>query len=767
LMHVLVLLFLGIVQAQTCKDLDPNDRLPCWSWFKYDLTEERCLERGCCWSPSIWTDKWCYYASPATAITDVHVVQGAHLDIGFLETGPDIVNLWFHTHFPRAWQLGKQFEAMGNTTTAGIKFTSQSYLISLFFDCPSDYFGVICPNATLIAMVEECIAKDWITWHAFPFNGELETMDPDLIEFGLQMTHDLDKRFNKQPKTVLSQRDVPGMTVNVLPILKRNGIKGISVGVNGGSTPPDVTNSFIWKNPVTSDTVRAFYVQGGYSGRPGILPWDRFTWTGVPGSSHVMVVDWRGDNAGPPLNVEEIFADWKLLEAEFPNAHIHPSSFDDYLWATMPIPDDHLPLIDKEIGDTWIHGIASDPLKLGKMRLVQKLRSECIDQGLCHLSDSRFYEFSRYLLKNGEHTWGLDNKIALPDYIKTHWTNNDLLQTIIPSAGGQSIIESWHRQRNMGLDYAIAALGDHPLAGRINKYLDEHLAVKMPDLTGFSPISPNNLPPYFKVGPNVQIGFDKATGSINHLMVNSTIWASPDSPLALLEYRTYDEADYYNFMVNYNYLYYLFGFDDLYDYDKVGINTGGAQHRVVNPKLTQFYAKVSPFDSRFVLQVGFPQQLNSVAGTPNDVWVSVHTFPNGTSHLEVNLFDKNPTRLPEATFLRFVGTGGTWQAQKLGLAMSPYNVTTGGGKHMHSIGEELVLSQGSSALHIAPLNSPLVTFGEPNAFPIPTDEEPDWKQGASFILHDNIWNTNYIMWYPYNAHSDDANITFKYRLDFV
>ena len=55
-------------------------------------------------------------------------------------------------------------------------------------------------------------------------------------------------------------------------------------------------------------------------------------------------------------------------------------------------------------------------------------------------------------------------------------------------------------------------------------------------------------------------------------------------------------------------------------------------------------------------------------------------------------------------------------------------------------------------------------LGEPNAFPTPTDQEPDWSQGASFILHNNIWNTNYIMWYPFNQAETD--LIFNYQLDF-
>ncbi len=37
------------------------------------------------------------------------------------------------------------------------------------------------------------------------------------------MTHLLDDSFGLPRKTVMSQRDVPGMTKSIIPILKRNG----------------------------------------------------------------------------------------------------------------------------------------------------------------------------------------------------------------------------------------------------------------------------------------------------------------------------------------------------------------------------------------------------------------------------------------------------------------------------------------------------------------------------------------------------------------
>lgn len=83
-------------------------------------------------------------------------------------------------------------------------------------------------------MFKEAVAKEWITWHAFPFNAEPELLTPELLALSLQLTHDLDKKFGVPPKTVMSQRDVPGTSRSIIPLLKANGVTALSVGVNGG-----------------------------------------------------------------------------------------------------------------------------------------------------------------------------------------------------------------------------------------------------------------------------------------------------------------------------------------------------------------------------------------------------------------------------------------------------------------------------------------------------------------------------------------------------
>lgn len=68
-----------------------------------------------------------------------------------------------------------------------------------------------CPNETEKAKFIAAARRGDITWHAGPMNMYMETMDPMMVGFGVQLSIDLDKELGiKRKYRTLSQRDVPG-----------------------------------------------------------------------------------------------------------------------------------------------------------------------------------------------------------------------------------------------------------------------------------------------------------------------------------------------------------------------------------------------------------------------------------------------------------------------------------------------------------------------------------------------------------------------------
>jgi len=122
---------------------------------------------------------------------------------------------------------------------------------------------------------------------------------------------------------------------------------------------------------------------------------------------------------------------------------------------------------------------------------------------------------------------------------------------------------------------------------------------------------------------------------------------------------------------------------------------------------------------------------------------------------------------------------GSWITMEDGL------VVDGGNKHMHGVNRGVRFNQTSSGSMSSPTSSPIsmtletldagvITFGTPNGFPILGlygYGEPDLGAGASSMLFNNLWGTNYVQWYPFErkgqAVPDMENIRFRYNLKFT
>ena len=397
---------------------------------------------------------------------------------------------------------------------------------------------------------------------------------------------------------------------------------------------------------------------------------------------------------------------------------------------------------------------------MAKFRIATALRSSCLASGQCDPSDPHIWQFSRLLLKGAEHTWGLDQKKAIAPYIASNWSNADL-QALLPTPSFESFVESWYRQRRMALSDALELLSPHPLFFDIEAAFKREMAVPPPAPLGqgWDSFSPQQLPSSFALPDGGTISFDRSTGAISGLTLRSVVYAAPTSPLALLQYTTYDEADYLRYAEEYNYLFPVI--IDKYDQMKLNIDKDGAVHADTSPTLLRVAA--SPCNTSFSLQLSFPRSQVLLAGAPQTAWLHVQ-LQGGALNITATFHNKTATRLPEAMFLRFAPPllppdfqAASWSADKLGEWIDPADVVIGGAKRLHSVGSGISFAE---RIFIHPVHSPLVCFGTPTAFPTPLTKSPDWEDGASFILWDNTWNTNYPQW------TIDQEFVFRFQLTF-
>ena len=145
--------------------------------------------------------------------------------------------------------------------------------------------------------------------------------------------------------------DVPGHTRSIIAPLARNGVKFLHIGVNPACPIPAVPSFCRWRDPDGNEIMLVY--QQDY-GTEDILP----------DGKTVISVNFTGDNHGPHSYeaVKKIYAG---LRERYPNAEIIAASFNEIAEA-LEKHKDTLPVVTSEIGDTWIYGYGSSPIRMAK-----------------------------------------------------------------------------------------------------------------------------------------------------------------------------------------------------------------------------------------------------------------------------------------------------------------------------------------------------------------------------------------------------------------
>eukprot|EP01084_Bolivina_argentea_P261268 441446_1 len=734
-----------------------------------------------------------------------------HLDMGFTGFTKTVVNEYFDEYFPTAIEAAQQ--SLSHNLT--YKYMTHSYLVSLYLDCPPN-MNLHCPNQTSINNFLLAVNKGYIWWHSFPFNSNLGGYDKPMLEFGIKLSSDLSLKYNSTKSTVISQRDVPGVTRSIIPILKSSHIRALSIGANQGSAPPNVPSIFKWID--TDDTsnktheIIGMMHKGGYGGT------DVNDCIIIPKFNHSLMMAWNPDNQGPP-GINEVLSWFDDAKTNFPNAtNIFASTFDNFLDALYQRPDivQNLPVYNNEMGDTWEWGIASDPLKLAMVRSAQRERTKCIENSECRCdldNDYEFYNFSRLLLKNFEHTWGGSVEFFLhpgdgPDASYFAWSNDDFYKGLngINKEWYQDFINitaMWNEQRDWGLYYAMNALAmsnNSYCLQLYNNILNEWNILQ--NVT--SPLESNDWVKINNISDNLRfdaistwknisflIGFDfNNSGAINTLydIDNDIHYASPNNLFGEIIYQTLTEMDFdVNIGSQYAYLYYDHVDFGKYKLDEMCKKTNVPKHQYISTKFDSFYTSQSNVN-KFLLKLDFGKNefekyLMDNYGIPKEFYIEINFDTNTNSTFSMNIIwiNKTVTRMPESIFLKFNPIKcNEWKVEKINKMLSvDNNVMINGTFHSHAFTNNITcnFSDGSSKfINIISKDSGLSVF-EPKytnvssyfynqftSFPTPFDNiSYNNNSGVAYLLYNNIWGTNYIQWYPFNI-PNDQNSTFRFNI---
>lgn len=652
--------------------------------------------------------------TPDSSVKRALVAFKCHFDAGFQDTQAAISQRFFKDFFPKAIQTASQLRTSGRKER--YVWTTGSWLLYEFLEQAS--------TEDRKAM-EKAIAEGDIAWHALPFTWQTELMTPSLIAGGIGLSQALDKRFGRKT-TGAKMTDVPGHTRGLVSPLAANGVSFLEIGVNDASTPAQLPPLFNWKD-TTGATLTVMYHH--HYGDVVV----------VPGSDLAVATVVRDDDSGPHT-LDEIRDAYVALGKQFPNAEIVATDLAHIAKAVAP-HSHHLPVVSQEIGDTWIHGVASDPLKLARYREVARLRERWLAQKKLTVGDSMDLACLRRLLLEVEHTWGTDTKTWL-DF--DHYTPNDLA-SVLDTKNYKTVAFSWQEKRQ-DLTDAIATL---PAALRTEAETAlRDLQPNVPKLTNGRALSSS----YEIENSHLVVGIDPATGSIRRLFSKKRKrdWASGDHPLALFSYQTLSQRDYGEFFRSY-----VISEEDWAkkDFGKPNIERFGAESQEWTPSLVEAQFEKAAEGPRLSAQLKIDDQESTRSGRaafPEKLYLELW-LPESEPvvHLNFCWFNKHATRMPEAMWLTFhpiVTDPNGWLLEKCGQPLSSTDVVLGGNRHMHALSKGFEYRDANGSLAVETIDAPLVAFGRKSPLYF-SKSQPDLSAGIHSNLFNNAWGTNYIMWF--------------------
>lgn len=637
------------------------------------------------------------------------VLFKTHLDIGFTDMAQNVIENYMNNYLPNAIRVAKEMRG----EKEGFIWTTGSWLIEKFLQ-----------ESEKRNLLAEAIENGEIRWHGLPFTTHTELMSKELLQYGLGISKKLDQRFGRNT-IAAKMTDVPGHTRAMIPYLLHSGIRFLHIGVNPASKRPDVPTLFWWK-AVTGEKLLVMYNN------------DYGELTPIGDGGTAVCFAHTGDNSGPQ-SAQQIREIYKQLHEEYPEAELCAGTLEDV--AREALLQENLPVIDQEIGDSWIHGVGTDPKKVcqyrGLLCLKEKLDSEDLQK------------MYKELLMVPEHTWGLDEKTWLGEtkelgYLKGEHTifQKEDFKKAWKTEKFLRMEESWREQRNY---VERAARVVSVSARRITEKVMAEYRREPWKVEGYEKLydagwNANKFAAECDIA-GFQVAVDK-NGAICRLIRDDLILADEEHCLGRFCYEVFSREEYAQFMKQYVVSEEVWAMED---FNKIGMENAVGCHREYFPEVQTIYRKdnfmviIMNLEKEAVARYGGMRQLEMVLRFCED-------------HVDFDFawWGKEPTRVAEASWLEFSPRECVTRIHKIDTWIRPDEVVKYGNRRMHAVNEGVHFEN----IELETLDAPLVSVGERSLVKFP-DTLPDLSKGIYCNLHNNTWGTNFPMWYK-----DDARFRF-------
>ena len=623
----------------------------------------------------------------------IHLVFKTHLDIGFTDHASKVRRQYHEQFIPQAIATGEHFFAENPQSPAFI-WTTGAWLI---------WDHLNSQDAEKVRRLERAIERGLIVWHGLPFTTHTELMSPALFRAGLTYAQQLDRRFGKTT-IAAKMTDVPGHTLGMVPLMAEAGIRFLHLGVNTASPVPSVPPIFRWRAPDGSELVVMYQASYGATDFPA-------------GPDIGLSFAHTNDNIGPQ-SVGQTVEVLRHMRHANPDADIAASTLDAFgaeMWARR----EQFPVLEREIGDSWIHGAASDPAKLARFRALQRLYD-----GFDTITPER-QAFGRGLAIVAEHTWGVDIKTYLRD--ETAWDQPDFAAARRGDYRFAYAEQSWAEQRAY-IDTALDALGP------------EDRAKADAALAELAPAPAAEPQPGTRLAANGwSAELDAVTGDIARITApDGRVIAGRDGSLLGYRHESYDWTALQRHLDSY-----LQHRDEwaILDHDKPGLDKARTARTA---SFMPVHLGVAA-DGRTAI-AELPAEAREALGGPAQHDISIRGLDPHRVEVTLTLRDKPANRMPEAGFLTLTPEGAQdWSLRKMGLWYDGRNIVRRGGGQLQAVeavrapvGGGMLTADLLDAALVAPASAPFMPF-QPDV--------PDYGGGLRINLYNNKWGTNFPMWW--------------------
>ena len=651
-------------------------------------------------------------------VKKIILVFKTHFDIGFTDLAENVI------HGYGTDMLRQVIETCNATKNLG--------KLRYVWTMPAWPLWYICRNCDpgLKPELDRLIREGQIVWHGLPFTSHTDFAAPDEYAEVFRYARELAEHYQKPMPLSAKMTDVPGHGRMLPEMLTQAGIRFLHLGCNEFATPPQVPGLFFWQGS-GGGRVLTMYSKGGYG--TGLLPpegWPYPVW---------MALMHTHDNCGPQ-SAELILKMVEKARKSYPDAEIVCGSMDDFYRELEKCDLSSVPVVDKDLADTWIHGVGSYPEEVRLLRACRErargLHREYLAQLLSGKNPDRQIEplWDRYyeaVALFEEHTWGADVKTWLgPNRVYEK-------EEFLGAKSGDSyrfMEQSWQEQRTR--------------VQQTKRCLDEIQA-----LLRVSPpvLAQDGTRPLEAVqnGKNLTVENDKyrlvlntETGGICTLWDReedcAVLKAGEESILAY-RYDRYGLPDVTEFLRSYAYHFTTWG---IQDYGRE--NYPDCEHKTFYPDFLGW--EMVGRSLRLCYGTG---KSSEDYGDARKIQLTV-TFPEQGDSLEIllELQEKQESPFIESGSLLFPFPGKvSYQIGKPGGVVNPETeIASCANQTLFNLEREVTVLTDNGSVSICSPDAPLFGIGEPGIYRFRKDFGEDRPAVLYFNLFNNMWGTNFPQW---------------------